>query len=699
MLYTPTTNRRSKRGYFGIVTSNTPHGPRLRALSFPVQTLTKPSVNWRHIFLTAKRNWLSLVANNTTTWPLSGYTDAQLWEILNQGYNGVLQAGLIENGLITMALQVGCVDGAAYFQLVQTNRASLSLPPLAPPPVVNPALPYPAGTQTPSFAFPNSLTATSEYDALFNVTGFVLTYTWYGGLLYPMSYGGVAYGGLWEIVASDAYKSGATPPAAGAWSPILFAGPGLPSPAQVLTAWINVFGQLPQQGSIKLQIFPLDPVSGTSGPALSATVGWKQGTLHGAARSSITGPLFAFSTAPSAVSITAPGTQTTAFSLYGLNGYGGTIVCELKSSSVIATGYNNAKKFLPTGITATFSPPSVTIPPGSSTPIAVTLNIAAASGAQQFNDSVRVSATDGLTTTSRAFNLLLSGAVTPQPPPNYLSISPGGATSPITSPSTAAVDYTLTNTGPDDIQVAMQAECPLPAIGLEFAALATAVATATATTMTFALPNSAGVNGLFGQTLSSVGYSPAAYNVTDAIIVASTNTTATIDTTANPGPTTVTGVAGLVGAALLVTAQTTAHLATPPITIPGLDALIDGTGSQFSPALPISNSFVGWYIQTAGWAPASLNQGPTPITSQTGGIFHTAVTGAYAPQTLVGTLTLTNPNSVANVPPPYIKLDTPGAAALSLAITIPAGVGSTPAPIQVTAAAGANTAQAGIYLV
>ena len=148
MLYKPTTNLRSKRGYFGIATENTPHGPRMRALVFPVQTRTKPAIAWRANFLTAKKNWESLKANGTAHWPHSGYVDTQLWDLVNGHYNGILQPGLLENGLITMAIQTSCVDGSAYYQMVQTNRASLNLPALDPPFVVNEYLAYPAGTTT-----------------------------------------------------------------------------------------------------------------------------------------------------------------------------------------------------------------------------------------------------------------------------------------------------------------------------------------------------------------------------------------------------------------------------------------------------------------------------------------------------------------------------------------------------------------------
>ena len=819
MLYQPITNLRSKRGYFGIVTSNTPHGPRMRALAFPVQTLTRPAVNWRHIFLTAKRNWASLLANGTQTWPASGLTDTQLWDIVNGSYNGILQAGLIENGVMTMPLQTSCVDGSAYYQMVQTNRASLGMSALRPPTVVSQYLAFPTspatptlgnfaatitgqtapsganpaitltvqvqttsqtnpplniaasgptlvanigdvaqlaspgplygpasctaiagsghtsftfdgglpdfdyigstvtttgfsvagfnvtnaviisytpfavivagsvtpgtldvggtgtitdpnlyiyeftvtaqpsnatsagsipltlsldddnGTQTtaitlaatagtprtaqppPTFAYPNGMTATTVYDSAYNVFGFHLTYTWFGGLLYPMDYGGTAYGGLWEVIASPAYKQGGTAPDATTWSPILFAGPSLPGPAQVSAAWQNVFGVLPQSGSIKFQMFPLDPLTGASGPPLSATAGWKAGTLNGASRAAITGPLFAFGTDPGGIGISVPGSASTPFTLYGMNGYGGTITYELKSSTVMPTGYNNTKKFLPQGITVSFSPPSVTIAPGDTTPHTVTLTVSAVTGAQQFSGNVRISATDGSTTTSRTFSFGLTGAVTPQPPPNYLFITPGGTTSPSASPSVNTVLYTLENDGPGDIQVSMQAACSLASIDLSF-------------------------------------------DNTDIVVPGAPSTAQTV----------------------------------PPYVVPCLGA--DGVGGScnYNGDFDAVGDFAGWYLTASGSTDPLANGGPWLITAASfGTVTCNNPNNPHSPGTAV-TITITNPSHVSNTPPPQFASSGPGTATATLTIDIPAGVSAYGTPVQVSAAAGANTAQAGLFL-
>jgi hypothetical protein len=139
-------------------------------------------------------------------------------------------------------------------------------------------------------------------------------------------------------------------------------------------------------------------------------------------------------------------------------------------------------------------------------------------------------------------------------------------------------------------------------------------------------------------------------------------------------------------------------LDTPPITVAGYDALMNGSGSQFSPAIPYTGDFTGWYIQTTGWAPASFNQGPEPVTSSSAGIFHTATTGAQTAQTAVGSIVLTNPNNVNSTPAPSFTLTTPSTAVVNLSIVILAVIDISGLGVQVEASAGTNTAQSIVSL-
>jgi len=74
-----------------------------------------------------------------------------------------------------------------------------------------------------------------------------------------------------------------------------------------------------------------------------------------------------------------------------------------------------------------------------------------------------------------------------------------------------------------------------------------AQASSTPTTLTFGLNNSGGVNGLIGNTINTTGYAPAGYNVTNSLIIASSSTSVTVASTANPGPQTTEGSAVIVG--------------------------------------------------------------------------------------------------------------------------------------------------------
>jgi hypothetical protein len=600
MLYTPNSTKTSKRGLYGVVTSRGPTGPWMRRLSFPVQTNTPSSVLWRHIFLTAKQNWLSLF---TAGAPVPGFplvSTAGAWDLINGFYYGILQTGPLENNIQGMGTLISCTDGEAYYQMVQANAASMGLNPIATPGLVSVGgNPTPAAPP-PVFAFPKTMGCSTLYDLSYNVTGFQLTYTWSGSWTYPASpwswtssgWGPATGGdapGLWEIYASASYTDSYSPPDASTWQPILFSGPNIPLAADVLAAWIANYGDLPASGSIKFAMCYVDPTTCASGPLLSATASWKQGTLKGMPLAEWTGPIFEFNATPGSGTVTAPGSDDFPFSLVGSNGYGGTITPSLKGMLIIFDGMNNVTKRLPAGVTVTFSPPTITIPPGSTTPVSCTMTVTAASGCQGYSMSydggggsagqtARVSCTDGISTASYPITLDIEGDVVFILQQNYLTIGPSTNTPNPPSPGQAVVLITLLNTGPDEIDGEMLASCTNATIGLEFGQFAASAATATATTITFALPNSAGLNGLMGLTLSSAGYAPAGYNVTDATIIASDNTSATIEVSTNPGAMTTEGQAGLPGVAFTVPPGT---LDTPGsyyigliLTIPGsLDTL------------------------------------------------------------------------------------------------------------------------------
>ena len=314
-----------------------------------------------------------------------------------------------------------------------------------------------AAIPSPTFPLPNSLYSSTEYDSSYNVIGFALDYSAVGVTNYPMSRDGVEIPGLWIITASGVYTSSYSAPSVSTWKVILIAGPSMPGPATILVAWEATYGPLPSTGDISFQAQYADPASGCPGPALSCTARWQQGTLVSADLSGWTGPIFAISVNTTDLGGTAPGTSTLTVTVNGSNGYGGTITLKVKSKTVINNGANSSTRVLPTGATFTFSPATLTIAPGSTTPVTSTLTCTLASGATLFNGPIEIEATDNISTQGQSVTLVVSGDVTPQPPPNYLTISPINVQLHTTYPSTQTVEYTLSNTGSQEQFVVMLA--------------------------------------------------------------------------------------------------------------------------------------------------------------------------------------------------------------------------------------------------
>jgi hypothetical protein len=133
MLYLPKSGLRSKRGYYGLVTSRGRSGPWMRRLAFPVQTGSPFQVNWRHIFLTAKGNWQAIGPNGSDYVFDNGVAPQDAWSWANEFYTGIYQPGPTVNGVQALGRLVPCVSGEAYFQMVQSLRAAMNLPPLPTP--------------------------------------------------------------------------------------------------------------------------------------------------------------------------------------------------------------------------------------------------------------------------------------------------------------------------------------------------------------------------------------------------------------------------------------------------------------------------------------------------------------------------------------------------------------------------------------
>jgi len=489
VLFTPTNNRVQRKSNKGVVGSSGASGSWMRRLSFPVQTNTKASNNWRATFLTTKQNWAALGPGGSGYVLVGGWDPQSTWLLQSESYFGIIQPGLVENNIRLMSVLKGCATPDAYYTMVQANRASLGLDPLPTPTLI-----FPGGLATlanpcPTFAYPTGMSSTTVYDDSYTVTGFSLVYRWLEDWAYPMAHEGIAKAGVWEVVASDAYTSSYSPPDPASWSPILFTGPYLPNPSDVLASWVDAYGPLPNSGSIKFQLCYIDPDTGASGPALSCTAGWENGTLKGFNRAGWSGPLYGWYAAPVGYTVTAPGSNSSAFSVYGLNGYGGSIAFKIVRVKYGTTFGGLVNTALPKGTTFSITPNPAIIPPGSAVPVDCTFEATSESGADAFWAEIKISANDGLSTLTQNLVLEVAGVTSPQPEIYPIYFDPGHANPHPASPGTATVAYTLYNSNADDIDVVMQADSNNPGIGLEFDKI-----TFTVPGGSFASPGSATVN-------------------------------------------------------------------------------------------------------------------------------------------------------------------------------------------------------------
>jgi hypothetical protein len=606
MLFKPLTNKSSKRGLYGVVISSGASGPWMRRLSFPVQTNTPTAGNWRHIFLTTKQNWLAAGPGGVDYVFTDGIAPQQAWAAVAAYYFGILEAGLNENGVISMARLIGCATEDAYYTMCQANRASLGLAPLPTPALMTGSLAGIPITVPPVFAFPSSMGISTNYDTSYNVIGFFLSYTWVEVWTYPASpwnWTGTGWSGatganspgVWEICASDQYTNSYAPPDPSTWQPILFSGPNMPSAADVLAAWIALYGALKDSGNIKFQAFYIDPATGASGPALSATAGWKAGTLEGADLSVYTGPNFkCVNTNPGTFSVS-PGGAVVTMTVQGMNGYGGTITFSGVNSYYLPTGTRPGTKTLPAGTVITCTPTTLTIAPGDSGLHSVTASFVLPSTTPNYEVKLKLKAADGIQTASASNIFQITGGTGLLLNWNYLTIDPSATPLACPNPGNALVLLTLSNTGPNDIDVDMSATADNPGVALEFGTFVSVFATDDGTTLWYELSNSAPVNGMIGQTISAAGYSPAGYNVLDATITASNTGEVATVVPVDPGNMTVQGQVGLIGSAVTVPAGSMATpgtarismLVTLPGTFPSVGIQIQlvanaGTNTAFS---------------------------------------------------------------------------------------------------------------------
>lgn len=481
----------------------------------------------------------------------------------------------------------------------------------------------------PIYILPDSASSKTTYDLSYNVTAFTLTYQVLpsdGALLTRF---GIPVQQQWMLTASPCYASSYAKPATTAYlqltanAYVLLGGAGVnlgnPSDAvDPLTAWVAVFGDLPDTGKIAFLIAPVDPITGCPGPSLEAIAEWEVGTLLGADLSVWEGPMFSIGGGYGTEPLTVGVPRTFDIFLYPTNGtvypvipqppnYSGTIALSIVKDAVIPAGNNTTTKSFPPNVTATLSTTTITITGGYPAPATAsfTLEQTAAnryvfSGALNpstpgFSGPIKIEATDGIQTVSTNLSLQMGGDLPPLPS-DFVYMGPTPIYAVDLPPGSYTIPYTVYNEGPDEQYVVMVEESPNTGISMSF--------------------------------------SPISLNV--PAVAATVQGTSPI-TTIGQGPGSNGGFA--------------------QISLPDVGSALDGAVCPY-----LTGSFVGWHVQYTDSGDPTYNVANSLITANDVLNVQTATPYTLGNSPWGGTITLTNPDSVVNTPAPNLTTRVAGAA-------------------------------------
>jgi hypothetical protein len=319
----------------------------------------------------------------------------------------------------------------------------------------------------------------------------------------------------------------------------------------------------------------------------------------------------------------------------------------------------------------------------------MTLTLTAIAGTQQFSGSIDVEATDSVVTFGTYLTLSIVGVVTPQPPTNYLSMFPVTTDIYTALNSSTALIFDLFNSGPADMAVSMLTTNTDPDYTIEFGQGGPAVGTDNVTSLTYHLATGANTNALEGQLLSSAGYAPAGYNVTDAPIIANDAYTITVLSSNHPFGETTTGIAAIIDNGLTVPAGT--------ITSPGKASCIAfiEVGATYTGPTP--------QIQIVASAGKNTTYSIVNTTSNPGDGFQMSPLLTYLNQPVPGSSTIplvfsnTNPSPITANLTPFYGGNGVTVTPASSSVTIPAAAGAVPGTatvnVTITATAEADLTQ------
>lgn len=252
------------------------------------------------------------------------------------------------------------------------------------------------------------------------------------------------------------------------------------------------------------------------------------------------GPYWTVGTKTVTFGPTAPGVYLTKLQVKGSNGYGGTItfkVSALKNGTSFQYGPTSP---LPAGVSYAFDPPTLSIPPGSSDVLSTILTITAISGCQSWDAEIKISGSDGISSSSVKTIMVVDGDVTPTLPTTGLNFNTSTTNETISIPGTATITYTLYNTTGEAIDATLIAGYPNIDLVFAFSPVGVTVpgtttygpapsnATPSGTNLVFNDPFGIPAGTAVGGYIATSGYEPSVYNTVYNQISANDGSTITV---------------------------------------------------------------------------------------------------------------------------------------------------------------------------
>ena len=325
------------------------------------------------------------------------------------------------------------------------------------------------GQTSPWFPQGESLSTAVAYDLSYQVTGFALGYTFLPTGEYFGGYGTQAPAPSSWIIAATSASAGSVASKSGSGFTVLgyFTYPITPS--EILSAWEAVYGDLPASGTIYFSIRPADPYSGVTGMAVIEGLSYKAGSILGSTNMSGTGtpasapeawfgPYLGIFSSPTGGSAAAgssfemtmylkgePDPNTPRYAYGGP--YAGTITFDAELASVKSASATQGvtQTAMPNPpITFTFTPDTITIPSGSTTPVPVTFTCNLPAGTPTGTWLFKLKATDAHQTVEKKVLVACGPTITAY---NGMMLTPGVSLLTIAPGSNQTVTYTVTNYG------------------------------------------------------------------------------------------------------------------------------------------------------------------------------------------------------------------------------------------------------------